>query len=76
LTAQHAPCPTCSASPAEERPGFLVTLGGVLATVATLMLTSRHTELADVWRMLLAAGVGGVTATALATLQAALRRRG
>ncbi len=53
-----------------------MTLGGVLATVATLMLTSRHTELADVWRMLLAAGVGGVTATALATLQAALRRRG
>lgn len=53
-----------------------MTLGGMLATVATLMLTSRHTELADVWRMLLAAGVGGVTATALATLQAALRRRG
>ena len=76
MTAQHAPCPTCSAAPAEERPGFLVTLGSVLATVVTLMLTARHTELADVWRMLLAAGVGGVTATALATLQAALRRRG
>ena len=76
MTAQHAPCPTCSAAPAEERPGFLVTLGGVLATVVTLMLTARHTELADAWRMLMAAGVGGVTATALATLQAALRRRG
>lgn len=81
MTAQTAPACTCAAATAEgpgspAAPAALVSVAGFLAMLATMLLLDRHTDVADVWRILLAVAVGGVVSASLGTLHAALRRAG
>lgn len=56
-------------------PAALVSIATFLTMLATMLLLDRHTDLADLWRILLGVGAGVVVSVTLGALHASLRRR-